>query len=58
MAKSEGNTSSPVNFAKMFSALEIVLTVLPLRKTIEELIVLKFLRTSSVFLDKVTLLIM
>jgi hypothetical protein len=41
----------------MFSALEIVLTVDPLRNTIDELIVEKFLRTSSVFFESVTLLI-
>ena len=40
------------------SALDIVLTVEPCRNTIDELIVEKFLRTSNVFLDKVTLLMM
>ena len=46
-----------LNFASIFSALDIVLTVEPCRNTIEELIVEKFLRTSSVVLDSVTLLI-
>ena len=46
-----------MNFARIFSALEIVLTVDPLRKTIEELMLEKFLRTSRVFLDRITLLV-
>ena len=39
----------------MFSALEIVLTVEPSLNTMDELILEKFLRTSSVCSDKVTL---
>jgi len=41
----------------MFSALLIVLTVEPSLNTMDELMLEKFLRTSSVFLDKDTLLI-
>ena len=42
-----------MNFARIFSAFDIVRTVLPDLNTIEELIVEKFLRTSNVFLESV-----
>ena len=56
IAKSTGNISSLVHFARMCSALEIVRSVLPFLKTMEELMVAKFLRTSSVVLDNVTVI--